>query len=277
MDRTDGRIRLALPTIDLLECKKFKGGYYEESIYDTDNYYPEEGDSAIYGGEIDPAIVYGDSTDDNYCREDDFDRDDNRDDNRMSTTDMRKQRQLWSSCTKHLAPNMIYLKNIIKIALCMLLVLNADSSKAYDTIDTNIRDSVTCNIIRSEKSIDVIRAEGHGTIKDYEKLTTKASAEKIEEVRVMAARQFLKDKGEDKLRKIISEYGLLSAYFIFYISHTGEIVAISIGFPNENANDREKFPDMMFEEIFVKIADCIRFPSWDSKPLYTSFATGITY
>ena len=81
MDRTDGRIRLALPTIDLLECKKFKGGYHEESIYDTDNYYPEEGDSAIYGGEIDPAIVYGDSTDDNYCREDDFDRDDNRDDN----------------------------------------------------------------------------------------------------------------------------------------------------------------------------------------------------
>lgn len=123
----------------------------------------------------------------------------------------------------------------------MLLVLNADSSKAYDTIDTNIRDSVSCNIIRSEKSIDVIRAEGHGTIKDYEKLTTKASAEKIAEVRVMAARQFRQDKGHDKLK------------------------------------DREIFPDMMFEEIFGKIADCIRFPSWDPKPLYTSFATGISY
>lgn len=159
----------------------------------------------------------------------------------------------------------------------MLLALNADSSKAYDTSESNIRDSVTCNILRSEKSIDVIRAEGLGTIKDYEKLTTKASAEKIAEVRVMAARQFRQDNGGDKLRRIISDYGLLSAYFIFYISHTGEIVAISIGFPHENENDSEKFPDVMLEAIFGKIVDCIRFPSWDSKPLYTSFATGVTY
>lgn len=170
---------------------------------------------------------------------------------------------------------MKYFKIIITIVISMLLGLNYESSKAYDTTDPNIRDSVTCNIIRSEKSIDVTRVKGLGTIKDYEKLTTKASAEKIAEVRVMAARQFLKGKGEEKLRKIISEYGLQSAYFIFYISHTGEIVAISIGLPNEN--DREKFPDMMFEEIFGKITDCIRFPSWDSRPLYTSFATGITY
>ena len=75
------RIRLAIPTIDLLECRKFKGGYHDESLYDTNNYYQEEENYEIDGGEIDPAILFGDYEDDNYDREEDSDRDDNWDDN----------------------------------------------------------------------------------------------------------------------------------------------------------------------------------------------------
>ncbi len=63
MDRNEGRIKLTIPTIDLLECRKFKGGYHEDGIYDTDNYYPED-DYAVDGGEIDPAICI--SGDDGY-------------------------------------------------------------------------------------------------------------------------------------------------------------------------------------------------------------------
>ena len=79
MDRNEGRIRLAIPTIDLLECRKFKGGYHEDGIYDTDNYYPED-DYTVEGGEIDPAVVVGNLDNENYDREDDFERDDNWDD-----------------------------------------------------------------------------------------------------------------------------------------------------------------------------------------------------
>ena len=79
MDRNEGRIRLAIPTIDLLECRKFKGGYHEDGIYDTDNYYPED-DYAVDGGEIDPAVIIGNPDNDSYDREDDFERDDNWDD-----------------------------------------------------------------------------------------------------------------------------------------------------------------------------------------------------
>lgn len=136
-------------------------------------------------------------------------------------------------------------------------------------------DSSSCRITRSEKSIDAIKAGGLESIKDYEKLTTAASAGKMTEVRVMAAKQYQQDNGEDKIRKIISGYGLKSAYFVFYVAYTGEIEAMSIGFPSEEESDSVKFPDGMIEAIFSSIVTAVRFAPWDGKPAYTSFATGI--
>ena len=80
MDRKEGKIRLAIPTIDLLECRKFKGGYYEDSNNDTDNYCPEYEDYEIDGGKIDQSIIVEDSGN-GYDREDGFERDDNWNDN----------------------------------------------------------------------------------------------------------------------------------------------------------------------------------------------------
>ena len=48
------RIRLAIPTIDLLECRKFKGGYYE-----------------LWGGVLDSSYCYADGPDDYYPDADD--------------------------------------------------------------------------------------------------------------------------------------------------------------------------------------------------------------
>ena len=80
MDRQEVKIRLAIPTIDLLECRKFKGGYYEDSNNDTDNYCPEYEDYEIDGGKIDQSIIVEDSGN-GYDREDGFERDDNWNDN----------------------------------------------------------------------------------------------------------------------------------------------------------------------------------------------------
>ena len=80
MDRQEVKIRLAIPTIDLLECRKFKGGYHEDSNYDTDNYSPEDENYGIDGGKIDQSIIVEDSGG-GYDREDGFERDDNWDDN----------------------------------------------------------------------------------------------------------------------------------------------------------------------------------------------------
>ena len=42
MDRNEGRIILAIPTIDLLECRKFKGGYHEDNAEMLDPAYCED-------------------------------------------------------------------------------------------------------------------------------------------------------------------------------------------------------------------------------------------
>ena len=164
----------------------------------------------------------------------------------------------------------------IDLTAFILLIFNTTNTDAGVTsIDNTICDSVSCRIIRSKKSIQAIKGNGLSTTKEYEKLTRTASYEKTTEVRTKATRQYKQKGYEDKIREIIAEYGLKTAYFIVYIAHTGEIEAMAIGFPNEDENDREKFPDSMIKDIFDKITAGIRFSPWDGIPPYTSFATGI--
>ncbi|MDE5731547.1 MAG: hypothetical protein K2H95_00705, partial [Bacteroidales bacterium] len=154
-----------------------------------------------------------------------------------------------------------------KILFCAILLMTMTVLSCAQNKGSKIR------IIRTERSIEMIAAEGHKQIRDYELASVGKMTRQDTDARTDLTQQFKKQKGIELLNDITKTYfGINSALFVFFISQQGELEALVMSFPGENEGDTKKFPDKKLKKAFHLIVNHIDFEPWTGSAKYQSFS-----